>query len=103
MTAVVAAICTVIPSLIVRYRFNNGLAVYCLSSGVLFALSVQFRAAFEAVKRIPTWTLLAPLLLTAGPSMVESHYDGETLIASLRVSRPAALQPRVKSRAVTVT
>src|SRR6185437_1593363 len=35
----VAATCALIPGLVVRDLYNNGLAVYCLSSGVLFALS----------------------------------------------------------------
>jgi len=73
MTAVVAATCAVMPSLIVRDRFNNGLAVYCLSSGVLFALSDRFRAAFATVKRIPTWSLLAPLLLVT-PLYEDGHW-----------------------------
>lgn len=59
----VAAICAMIPSLVVREHYNNGLAVYCLSSGVLFALSQEFRTWFEALKRIPTWALLTPLFL----------------------------------------
>lgn len=63
MTMVVAAICAMVPSLVVREHYNNGLAVYCLSSGVLFALSERFRTLFEAVKRIPTWILLMPLFL----------------------------------------
>lgn len=68
---VVAAICAMIPTLIVQDLFNNGLAVYCLSSGVLFALSQRFRAAFGAVKRIPTWALLIPLFL-----VIPLDYDG---------------------------
>jgi peptidoglycan/LPS O-acetylase OafA/YrhL len=63
LTMVVAAICAMIPSLVIRGLFNNGLAVYCLSSGVLFALSPKFRAAFAVVRNIPTWALLIPLEL----------------------------------------
>ena len=50
ITMVVAAICAVIPSLMVSDHVNNAMAVYCLSSGVLFALSPRFRSAFEAVR-----------------------------------------------------
>jgi len=62
ITLVLAAILGVMPSLVVRDHFNNGLAVYCLSSGVLFALSERFRAVFEAVT-IPTWVLLIALII----------------------------------------
>jgi peptidoglycan/LPS O-acetylase OafA/YrhL len=73
ITMVVAAICAMIPSLVVRDNYNNGLAVYCLSSGVLFALSQKFRAFFAAVKRIPPWALLIPLLLVT-PLCSDGHW-----------------------------
>jgi len=63
ITMLVGAICATIPSLLVRGMYYNGLAVYCLSAGVMFALSPKFRAAFTALRKIPTWALLIPLEL----------------------------------------
>jgi peptidoglycan/LPS O-acetylase OafA/YrhL len=60
-TIIIAACATLIPSLMVRGWLNNGLAVYCLSSGVLFALSARFRRLFETVTGAPTWVLVSIL------------------------------------------
>jgi len=58
----VGAICSVIPQLQVRGWINNGLATYCLSCGVLFALSARFRSLFEPLRKVPT-AVLGVLLL----------------------------------------
>lgn len=62
-TLVVSAICAVLPSLIIRGWLNNGLAVYCLSSGALYALSPKFRALFEPLRAIPTMAFTFTLIV----------------------------------------
>jgi len=85
ITMVVAAICAMIPSLVVREHFNNGLAVYCLSSGVLFASSQKFRAAFAPIRRIPAWALLMPLLVVT-PLYVDGHWHYGYPVALLTIA-----------------
>lgn len=60
---ILGAICAVIPSLQIHIWLNNGLAVYCLSSGALFALSGTFRKLFEPMRRVPAWILAAVLAI----------------------------------------
>jgi peptidoglycan/LPS O-acetylase OafA/YrhL len=88
LTMIVGATSGLIPSLVVHDHFNNGMAVYCLSSGVLFALSPEFRAAFKAV-RIPAWALLIPALFSPlywGGHWEFGHPLALLLIAPLLVS-----------------
>jgi peptidoglycan/LPS O-acetylase OafA/YrhL len=62
LAAMITAACAALtPALLVREWLNNGLYIYCLSSGALFALSVQFRRVFEAVTKVPTWVLAVML------------------------------------------
>lgn len=84
ITMLVGAICAMIPSLIVRGLYYNGLAVYCLSSGVMFALSPEFRAAFAAVKKIPIWALL--ILLQLFPVYDDGHWNFGYRVAFLIVA-----------------
>jgi len=84
VTMLVAATCAMIPSLVIRDCYNNGLAVYCLSSGVLFALSPKFRAGFATVKKIRTWALLIPLLLVT-PVSSDGHWDFGHPVALLAI------------------
>ncbi len=72
MTMIVAAVCSMLPGLVLYDHANNGLSVYCLCSGVLFALSPRFRAVFQAT-RIPTWILVVPLLLLT-PTIREGRW-----------------------------
>jgi peptidoglycan/LPS O-acetylase OafA/YrhL len=64
-TIFIAAVCAVTPALQLRGWLNNGLAVYCLSAGVLFALSGKFRRAFDVVRPIPTIVLAIALLVVS--------------------------------------
>jgi peptidoglycan/LPS O-acetylase OafA/YrhL len=84
VSMIVAATCATISSLVIRDWYNNGLAVYCLASGVLFALSPRFRAVFAAVKRIRTWALLIPLLLLT-PVCSDGHWDFGHPVALLAI------------------
>ena len=51
---VASTIAAPIQSLLVHGWVNNGLAMSCLSSGALFALSPKFRECFRVFARIPT-------------------------------------------------
>ncbi len=72
---VIAACAALTPVFLIREWLNNGLYVYCLSSGVLFALSAQFRRAFEIGRMAPTWvlvvmlTVLVPYMITRWQSL----------------------------------
>lgn len=60
---IVGALCAVSPALQVRGWINNGLATYCLSCGVLFALSARFRSLFNPLRKVPTLGLAVLLLV----------------------------------------
>jgi len=80
IATVIGACCALSSSLVVKFAANNGMAVYCLGSGTLFALSARFRQAFERV-RIPMWALLTPLvLLTPLCSVDGSWIAGHPLV-----------------------
>lgn len=103
---IVSACAAVIPDLLVRGWLNNGLAVYCISSGALFALSARFRRIFAIGNSVPTlmmavlltvllsyaitrWQSLRPIgLLALPPLMVITVLarDG-SVFASSRISR----------------
>ena len=57
-----ALVASVIPSWRIEGWLNNGLSFACICSGVLYALSARFRAAFHLIK-LPGWLLYAALIV----------------------------------------
>jgi peptidoglycan/LPS O-acetylase OafA/YrhL len=62
LLALVGAATSVMPGFLIDGWLNNGLAVYCLSMGALFALSTRFRTLFRLTARIPLFALVTLLV-----------------------------------------